>query len=83
MNKGLKEVKVEANSRGVLAIAGLVLSLTFVLGWMMCSKSSGNVVFTKADMEAISTAMSTYGDEITVEKDKYGNLILNLGVIDE
>lgn len=81
--KGLKEVKVEANGKGILAIAGMILSLTFVLGWTMCAKTrDGNVVFTQADMKAINTAMETYGDEITVEKDRDGNLILNLGNVE-
>lgn len=82
MKERLKEVKVEANIKGILTITGLILSLTFILGWTMCSRTGGNVVFTKADIEAINTAMSTYGDNITVEKDKYGNLILNLGNIE-
>lgn len=83
MKEKLNEVKVEANGKGIITIAGTILILTFILGWSMCSKTGGNVVFTKADMEAINTAMSTYGDNITVEKDKYENLILNLGNIDK
>ena len=83
MKDKLNEMKIETNGKGILMIGCLVLSLTFILGWTMCSKTRGNVVFTKADIEAINTAISTYGDEIIVEKDKYGNLIINLGDVND
>lgn len=75
--------KVVLNDRGVFFIIGMILTLTFALGYATCKGVEGNKVttFTEQEIDRIIGFKQmnndvTYGAEMYVCKDRNGKLMI-------
>lgn len=75
--------KVVLNDRGVFFIIGMILTLTFALGYVTCKGVEGNKVttFTEEEIDRIIGFKQmnnevTYGTNMYVCKDKSGKLMI-------
>lgn len=58
---------------GLMVLIGFI----FMLGYLSNNKKNEDVIFTKSDVEAINTAIETYGDDVEVSKED-GNLVIRI-----
>lgn len=77
----MEKVKKVEKMKEEKIILGAIVVLAVI--WIVSVFSNFNkkeeIVYTRSDIQAIETAMDQFGDDITVTKDKKGNLILNIG----
>ena len=58
---------------GLMVLIGFI----FMIGYLSNNKRNEDIIFTKSDIEAINTAIETYGDDVEVSKED-GNLIIRI-----
>lgn len=79
------KTKVEANEgttfvefdKKILLGLMVLIGFIFMIGYLSNNKKSEDVIFTKSDVEAINTAIETYGDDVEVSKED-GNLVIRI-----
>lgn len=76
--KDLREIRTQVSTSGVILIVFIVVALSWSLGVFMSGIFGKGVTFTKEEFVSIEKAYEVYGDDITVTKDKNGNLIINI-----
>lgn len=76
VESGESTTYVEFDKKVLLGLMVLI-GFVFMMGYLLSSKTNEGTVFTKADMEAIGTAMDTYGDDVEVSKEG-GNLVIRI-----
>lgn len=78
--KEKKEGKGGVNLKEIYALIK-ILSAFIAITIMVCSYfgKEKTVKFTKSDIEAITKIYEDYGDDVTVWKDKKGDIVVNIG----
>lgn len=73
----MKEIETRLNAKGMLLIGGIIITLTFFLGFM-ANKNGGEIQFDKNDIEQMSEAIDNYGKDVLVSKNRRGDLTITI-----